>query len=94
MPLSHRHLFAAAEPWAPRRPRLTLRRQASCPPRSREGLPLIRKAIGSALRQYSWTDPAAVTAFVAAHEAELPPLSKREALLAISGGRKRRPATV
>jgi 3-methyladenine DNA glycosylase AlkD len=52
----------------------------------------IRKAIGWALRQYSWTDPDAVAAFVAAHEAELSGLSRREALLAISGGRKNRPA--
>jgi 3-methyladenine DNA glycosylase AlkD len=48
----------------------------------------IRKAIGWALRQYSWTDPGAVAAFVAAHERELSPLSRREALLAINGGRK------
>jgi 3-methyladenine DNA glycosylase AlkD len=51
----------------------------------------IRKAIGWALRQYSWTDPAEVAAFVAAHESELSGLSKREALLAISGRRKNRP---
>jgi 3-methyladenine DNA glycosylase AlkD len=50
----------------------------------------IRKAIGWALRQYSWTDPGAVRAFVAAHEAELPALSRREALLAINGGRRAR----
>ncbi len=40
----------------------------------------IRKAIGWALREYSKTDPAAVVAFVSAHEAELSPLSRREAL--------------
>ncbi len=40
----------------------------------------IRKGIGWALREYSKTDPAAVVAFVAAHEAELSPLSRREAL--------------
>ena len=39
----------------------------------------IRKAIGWALRQYAWTDPAAVRRFVAAHAAELSPLSVREA---------------
>jgi 3-methyladenine DNA glycosylase AlkD len=50
----------------------------------------IRKAIGWALRQYSWTDPDAIRAFVAAHEQELSPLSKREALLVINGGRKKR----
>jgi 3-methyladenine DNA glycosylase AlkD len=39
----------------------------------------IRKAIGWALRQYAWTDPAAVRRFVTAHAAELSPLSVREA---------------
>ena len=39
----------------------------------------IRKAIGWALRQYAWTDPAAVRRFVAAHTTELSPLSVREA---------------
>jgi 3-methyladenine DNA glycosylase AlkD len=39
----------------------------------------IRKAIGWALRQYAWTDPAAVREFVHAHAAELSPLSVREA---------------
>lgn len=46
-----------------------------------------RKAIGWALRQYSKTDPDAVRSFVAAHGAELSGLSKREALLALNGGR-------
>jgi 3-methyladenine DNA glycosylase AlkD len=41
--------------------------------------PSIRKAIGWALRQYAWTDPAAVREFVTAHAAELSPLSVREA---------------
>ena len=40
----------------------------------------LRKAIGWALRQYAWTDPAEVARFVAAHEEQLSPLSKREAL--------------
>jgi 3-methyladenine DNA glycosylase AlkD len=40
----------------------------------------IRKAIGWALRQYAWTDPRTVRAFVAAHRDELSPLSVREAL--------------
>ena len=40
----------------------------------------LRKAIGWALRQYARTDPAWVAAYVAAHDAELSPLSKREAL--------------
>ncbi|MGE3074385.1 MAG: DNA alkylation repair protein [Dehalococcoidia bacterium] len=48
----------------------------------------LRKAIGWALRQYSKTDPVAVRAFVAAHEADLSGLSKREALLTLNGGRK------
>lgn len=41
----------------------------------------IRKAIGWALREYSKTDAAAVIRFVAEHEGELSPLSRREALL-------------
>lgn len=49
----------------------------------------IRKAIGWALRQYSWTDPDAVRAFVAANEDALSPLSRREALLAIERRRTR-----
>ena len=40
----------------------------------------LRKAIGWALRQYARVDPAAVARYVKAHEAELSPLSKREAL--------------
>ena len=40
----------------------------------------LRKAIGWALRQYAWTDPEEVRRYVAAHERELSPLSKREAL--------------
>jgi len=40
----------------------------------------LRKAIGWALREYSRTDPEAVSAFVARHEAELSDLSRREAL--------------
>ena len=40
----------------------------------------LRKAIGWALRDYSKVDQAAVRAFVAAHDAELSGLSKREAL--------------
>lgn len=39
-----------------------------------------RKAIGWALRQHAKTDPEWVRAFVAAHQARLSPLSKREAL--------------
>jgi 3-methyladenine DNA glycosylase AlkD len=40
----------------------------------------MRKAIGWALRQYAWTNPAEVARYVAAHESELSPLSRREAL--------------
>jgi 3-methyladenine DNA glycosylase AlkD len=40
----------------------------------------LRKAIGWALRQYAWTDPAWTRRYVKAHEAELSGLSKREAL--------------
>ena len=40
----------------------------------------LRKAIGWALRQYAWTDPVEVKRYIAAHEARLSGLSKREAL--------------
>jgi 3-methyladenine DNA glycosylase AlkD len=40
----------------------------------------LRKAIGWALREYGWTDPAEVRRYVAANEARLSGLSKREAL--------------
>jgi 3-methyladenine DNA glycosylase AlkD len=40
----------------------------------------LRKAIGWALRQYAWTDPGEVRRYVREHDAELSPLSKREAL--------------
>jgi 3-methyladenine DNA glycosylase AlkD len=40
----------------------------------------LRKAIGWALREHSRVDPGAVAAFVAEHESELSPLSRREAL--------------
>jgi 3-methyladenine DNA glycosylase AlkD len=40
----------------------------------------IRKAIGWALRQYAWTDPAEVARYVAANRTRLSPLSVREAL--------------
>jgi 3-methyladenine DNA glycosylase AlkD len=40
----------------------------------------IRKAIGWALRQYAWTDPAEITRYVRTHRAELSGLSQREAL--------------
>ena len=44
----------------------------------------LRKAIGWALRQHAWTDPKEVRRFVNAHEKQLSPLSKREALKNIS----------
>jgi len=44
----------------------------------------LRKAIGWALRQHAWTDPKEVVRFVKAHEKQLSPLSKREALKNIS----------
>ena len=40
----------------------------------------IRKAIGWALRAYAWTDPKEVARYVAANEARLSGLSRREAL--------------
>lgn len=40
----------------------------------------LRKAIGWALRQFAWTDPKEVVRYVRAHESELSPLSRREAL--------------
>jgi 3-methyladenine DNA glycosylase AlkD len=40
----------------------------------------LRKAIGWALRQYAWTDPAEVKRYVAANETRLSGLSRREAL--------------
>ena len=40
----------------------------------------LRKAIGWALRQYAWTDPREIRRYVRAHERQLSPLSKREAL--------------
>jgi 3-methyladenine DNA glycosylase AlkD len=44
----------------------------------------IRKAIGWALRAHAWTDPEWVGDYVARHEAELSPLSRREALKNVS----------
>lgn len=44
----------------------------------------LRKAIGWALRQYAWTDPHEVLRYVQAHQSELSPLSKREALKNVS----------
>jgi 3-methyladenine DNA glycosylase AlkD len=46
----------------------------------------LRKAIGWALRQHAWTDPAEVRRYVRAHEAELSGLSRREALKNVRRG--------
>jgi 3-methyladenine DNA glycosylase AlkD len=48
----------------------------------------LSKAIGWALRQYAWTDPAEVARYVTANRARLSPLSRREALK--NAGRRRR----
>jgi 3-methyladenine DNA glycosylase AlkD len=40
----------------------------------------LRKAIGWALRQYAWTDPAEVRRYIRSKGSRLSPLSKREAL--------------
>lgn len=53
---------------------------AACLGRAADTDFFLRKAIGWALREYSKTDAAAVRRFVAAHDAELSGLSKREAL--------------
>jgi len=49
----------------------------------------IRKAIGWALRSFSYVDPAAVEQFVGAHTDELSGLSQREAMKAIARTRHR-----
>jgi 3-methyladenine DNA glycosylase AlkD len=53
----------------------------------------IRKAIGWALRSYSYVDAAAVEAFVTAHADELAGLSRREAMKAIERARSRTRST-
>ncbi len=40
----------------------------------------LRKAIGWALRQYAWTDPAEILRYVQRNKGRLSPLSQREAL--------------
>jgi 3-methyladenine DNA glycosylase AlkD len=45
----------------------------------------IRKAIGWALRQYAWTDPAEVQRYVGKHRSRLSGLSRREALKNVGG---------
>jgi 3-methyladenine DNA glycosylase AlkD len=46
----------------------------------------LQKAIGWALRQHAWTDPREIRGYVRAHERELAPLSRREALKNIAKG--------
>jgi 3-methyladenine DNA glycosylase AlkD len=46
----------------------------------------IRKAIGWALRQYAWTDPAEVRRYVREQGERLSPLSRREALKNVGEG--------
>lgn len=46
----------------------------------------MRKAIGWALRQYAWTDPAEIVRYVREHAAGLSPLSRREALKNVRPG--------
>lgn len=53
----------------------------------------IRKAIGWALRAYAWTDPGEVSRYVAANEARLSGLSRREALKNVSKLQPSRPAS-
>ena len=47
----------------------------------------LNKAIGWALRQYAWTDPRPVVRYVKANEKRLSGLSKREALINVTGSR-------
>ena len=49
----------------------------------------VRKAIGWALREHSKVDERAVVVFVKAHEGELSPLSRREALMWLERRRRR-----
>jgi 3-methyladenine DNA glycosylase AlkD len=70
----------------------TVRLFGYCLARAGEREFFIRKAIGWALREYSKTDADAVRTFVAAHRDELSPLSQREALLWLNGGRTARSA--
>lgn len=60
---------------------------AACLTRAADEEFFLRKAIGWALRSYSYVDAAAVEQFVHDHDAELSGLSKREAMKAIERGR-------
>ncbi len=61
---------------------------AACLTRAADAEFFLRKAIGWALRSYSYVDAAAVEQFVHDHDAELSGLSKREAMKAIERGRQ------
>jgi len=61
---------------------------AACLARAADTEFFLRKAIGWALRDYSYVDPMAVERFVRDHDAELSGLSKREAMKAIERGRQ------
>ncbi|MGZ4692572.1 MAG: DNA alkylation repair protein [Acidimicrobiales bacterium] len=63
---------------------------AACLARAADKEFFLRKAIGWALRSYSYVDPVAVELFVRDHDAELSGLSKREAMKAIE--RQRQPS--
>jgi 3-methyladenine DNA glycosylase AlkD len=62
---------------------------AACLRRAGDTEFFIRKAIGWALRSYSYVDPAAVESFVTSHAAALSGLSRREAMKAIERTRRR-----
>ena len=55
-------------------------RLGSADPRIGSKAFFLRKAIGWALRQYAWTDPAEVSRYVAENAGRLSGLSPREAL--------------
>ncbi len=62
---------------------------AACLARAADKEFFLRKAIGWALRNYSYVDPDAVERFVTEHDDELSGLSKREAMKAIVRTRQR-----
>lgn len=52
----------------------------------------LRKAIGWALRQHAWQDPAEIQRYIAECGERLSPLSRREALINAEGRRARKPS--
>jgi 3-methyladenine DNA glycosylase AlkD len=62
---------------------------AACLRRAGDREFFIRKAIGWALRSYSYVDPTAVETFVTTHAVQLSGLSRREGLKAIERNRRR-----